>query len=79
MLSRHDGNWTHGLTLDGVPSAGGGPFETVAARPIDLPKLGANDANQAAVVRPSVENPGSLSVGRMPTQASQSATPTKTQ
>ena len=77
VLSRHDGNWTRGLTLEGVPSAGGGPFETVAARPIDLPKLGANDANKAAVVRPSVEDPGTLSVGRMPTQASQAATPTQ--
>ncbi|MGS1009459.1 PIG-L family deacetylase [Achromobacter anxifer] len=76
VLSRHDGNWSRGLTLEGVPSAGGGPFETVAARPIDLPKLGANDANQAAVVRPSAEDPGTLSVGRMPTQASQAATPT---
>lgn len=76
VLSRHDGNWTRGVTLEGVPSAGGGPFETVAARPIDLPKLGANDANKAAVVRPSAEDPGTLSVGRMPTQASQAATPT---
>jgi LmbE family N-acetylglucosaminyl deacetylase len=76
VLSRHDGNWTRGVTLEGVPSAGGGPFETVAARPIDLPKLGANDANKAAVVRPSAEDPGTLSVGRMPTQSSQAATPT---
>lgn len=79
VLSRHDGTWAGSLTLDGVPSSGGGPFATVAARPADLPNLGANGANHAVVVRPSPTEPGTLNVERMPTQASRAATPTSVQ
>ncbi|MCR2623456.1 hypothetical protein NSO98_24315, partial [Salmonella enterica] len=67
------------LTLDGMPATGGGPFATLAARPADLPKLGANDAQNAGVVRPSATEPGTLTQEAMPTQASRAATPTRTQ
>ncbi|MCY1525331.1 hypothetical protein D9M68_603070 [compost metagenome] len=79
VLSRHSGAWAASLTLDGVPSSGGSAFAAVAARPSDLPNLGANDANHAAVVRPAVGTPGSLTVERMPTQASRTAAPTSVQ
>lgn len=79
VLSRHDGQWAGALTLDGVPSTGGGPFATVAARPADLPNLGANSTNNAVVVRPSPSEPGTLTLERMPTQSSRAATPTKVQ
>ncbi|MGE8639470.1 MAG: PIG-L family deacetylase, partial [Achromobacter sp.] len=67
------------LTLDGVPSTGGGPFAAVAARPTDLPNLGANTTNKAVVVRPSSSEPGTLTLERMPTQSSRAATPTTVQ
>lgn len=79
VLSRRDGVWAANLTLDGVPAIGGSAFTAVAARPSDLPNLGANSANTAAVVRPSAEQPGKLSVGRMPAQATQTAAPTALQ
>ncbi|MNI35342.1 hypothetical protein D3C73_893650 [compost metagenome] len=76
VLSRRNGAWAERLTLDGVPGSGGGPFATMAARPADLPNLGANAANQTVVVRPSGSDTGTLTVERMPTQASRPATPT---
>ncbi|WMD21795.1 PIG-L family deacetylase [Achromobacter seleniivolatilans] len=79
VLSRHDGAWGANLTLDGVPASGGGPFASVAARPADLPNLGANNANNAVVVRPSPNTPGTLTLERMPTQSSRAATPTTVQ
>ncbi|MOA46856.1 hypothetical protein D3C78_1694220 [compost metagenome] len=79
MLSRLNGGWAGSLTLDGVPGGGGGPFASVAARPADLPNLGANSTNNAVVVRPSPSEPGTLTLERMPTQSSRAATPTKVQ
>ncbi|KAG1250343.1 hypothetical protein G6F65_018774 [Rhizopus arrhizus] len=79
VLSRRDGLWAGTLTLDGVPSTGGGPFAAVAARPTDLPNLGANNTNKAVVVRPSSSEPGTLTLERMPTQSSRAATPTTVQ
>ena len=51
VLSRHGGAWAANLTLDGVPASGGGPFKAVAARPADLPNLGAGGQNHAVVLR----------------------------
>ncbi|WP_459692507.1 hypothetical protein, partial [Achromobacter xylosoxidans] len=65
--------------LDGMPSNGGGPFATLAARPADLPKLGANDSHNAVVIRPSSTEPGTLAQEPMPNQASRTATPTHVQ
>ena len=79
VLSRRDGQWATALTLDGVPATGGGPFATVAARPADLPNLGANPPGNAVVVRPSSDEPGTLTQERMPTQTSRTATPTHVQ
>ena len=79
VLSRRDGVWAASLTLDGMPATGGGPFATLAARPADLPKLGANDAQNAVVVRPSATEPGTLTQEALPTQASRAATPTHVQ
>lgn len=79
VLSRHDGTWSGRLTLDGVPASGGGPFAAVAARPADLPNLGANNTHNAVVVRPSSTEPGTLTQERMPTQISRPATPTSVQ
>ncbi len=79
VLSRHDGAWATALTLDGVPSSGGGPFATTAARPADLPNLGVNPPGNTVVVRPSPNEPGTLTQERMPTQTSRTATPTHVQ
>lgn len=79
VLSRRDGQWAASLTLDGMPATGGGPFANLAARPADLPKLGANDSHNAVVIRPSPSEPGTLTQEPMPTQASRAATPTHTQ
>ncbi len=79
VLSRHDGTWAAALTLDGVPASGGGPFASAAARPADLPNLGANPPGSAVVVRPSPDTPGTLTQERMPTQTSRTATPTHVQ
>ncbi|EHK63234.1 PIG-L family deacetylase [Achromobacter arsenitoxydans] len=79
VLSRSNGAWAANLTLDGVPAGGGGPFAAVAARPSDLPNLGANSINQAVVVRPSPSEPNALNVERMPAQTSRAATPTQVQ
>ncbi len=79
VLSRRSGTWATAVTLDGVPSTGGGPFATMAARPNDLPNLGAHGANNTLVVRPSPTDPTSLNVERMPTQVSRPATPTSVQ
>lgn len=79
VLSRRGGVWAATLTLDGLPAAGGGPFATLAARPADLPKLGANDAQHTVVLRPSATEPGTLAQEAMPTQASRAATPTHVQ
>ncbi|MFD4837400.1 PIG-L family deacetylase [Achromobacter sp. NPDC058515] len=79
VLSRRDGAWAGNLTLDGVPATGGGAFAAMAARPADLPNLGASNTNSAVVVRPSPTQPDTLTVERMPTQASRTATPTKLQ
>ncbi len=76
VLSRHGGAWAQPLTLDGLPPSGGGPFTAVAARPADLPNLGAGHADNAVVVRPSPSHPDTLAVQRMPSQASRTATPT---
>ena len=78
VLSRHGGAWAANLTLDGVPASGGGPFKAVAARPADLPNLGAGGQNHAVVLRPSPDRPGTLAVERMPSQASRTAEPTST-
>ncbi|AUT47843.1 PIG-L family deacetylase [Achromobacter sp. AONIH1] len=78
VLSRHGGAWAANLTLDGVPASGGGPFKAVAARPADLPNLGAGGPNHAVVLRPSPDRPGTLAVERMPSQASRTAEPTST-
>ena len=79
VLSRQRGVWAANLTLDGVPASGGGPFTAVAARPADLPNLGAASANKAVVVRPSTAEPTALTVERMPAQTSRVATPTRVQ
>lgn len=79
VLSRQRGVWAANLTLDGVPASGGGPFTAVAARPADLPNLGAASANKAVVVRPSTAEPAALTVERMPAQTSRVATPTRVQ
>ena len=79
VLSRRDGTWAGSLTLDGVPASGGGAFAAVAARPADLPNLGANNAGKAVVVRPATGDPGTLTVERVPNQASRTATPTTVQ
>ena len=79
VLSRRDGTWATALTLDGVPSSGGGPFATATARPADLPNLGANPPGNTVVVRPSPNEPGTLTQERMPTQTSRTATPTHVQ
>ena len=54
------------------------PFKAVAARPADLPNLGAGGQNHAVVLRPSPDRPGTLAVERMPSQASRTAEPTST-
>jgi len=74
VLSRLNGGWAGSLTLDGVPAGGGGPFASVAARPADLPNLGADNTSNAVVVRPSSNAPGALTIERMPNQASRAAT-----
>jgi hypothetical protein len=74
VLSRLNGSWAGSLTLDGVPAGGGGPFASVAARPADLPNLGADNTSNAVVVRPSSNAPGALTIERMPNQASRAAT-----
>lgn len=79
VLSRRGGTWSASLTLDGVPATGGGPFASVAARPADLPNLGAASAGKAVVVRPSASEPDALTVERMPAQTSRVATPTRVQ
>jgi len=79
VLSRRGGAWAASLTLDGVPSSGGSAFAAVAARPSDLPNLGANSATKAVVVRPAAGEPGTLTVERVPNQASRAATPTAVQ
>jgi hypothetical protein len=79
VLSRRGGAWAASLTLDGVPSSGGSAFAAVAARPSDLPNLGANSATKAVVVRPAASEPGTLTVERVPNQASRAATPTAVQ
>ncbi len=79
VLSRRSGAWTANLTLDGVPASGGGPFASVAARPTDLPNLGAASANTAVVVRPSAGEADALTVERMPAQTSRIAKPTSVQ
>ena len=52
--------------------------KAVAARPADLPNLGAGGQNHAVVLRPSPDRPGTLAVERMPSQASRTAEPTST-
>lgn len=79
VLSRRAGNWADRLTLDGVPDSGGGPFAAMAARPTDLPNVGVHSNGNAVVLRPSPNEPGTLAVERMPTQASRPATPTTVQ
>lgn len=74
VLSRRGDAWAGSLTLDGVPSTGGGPFTTVAARPTDLPNLGAGTSHNAVVVRPAPSQPEALAVERLPAQASRAAT-----
>ncbi|MGE8632665.1 MAG: PIG-L family deacetylase, partial [Achromobacter piechaudii] len=79
VLSRRNGVWADRLTLDGVPGNGGGPFANMAtARPADLPNLGTPAATNTVVVRPAANDPGALTVERMPAQTSRSATPTTT-
>lgn len=74
VLSRRNGAWGQTLTLGEMPATGGGPFAALAARPADVPNLGANSVNRALVVRPTPGATDALTVERMPTQASRPAT-----